>query len=95
MNEKGGISSLSRIEQWRRKKEEKNKEKNKKYDEKNRKKRASSARERRQKNKGERSVRSVSTRHSARQPSSVKKEQRGFRQKVKERKKSELRHTRG
>ena len=32
MNEKGGISSLSRIEQWRRKKEEKNK----KYDEKNR-----------------------------------------------------------
>ena len=27
MNEKGGISSLSRIEQWRRKKEEKNKEK--------------------------------------------------------------------
>ena len=61
---KGGISSLSRIEQWRRKKEEKNKEKNKKYDEKNRKKRASSARERRQKNKGERSVRSVLTRHS-------------------------------
>ena len=27
MNEKGRISSLSRIEQWRRKKEEKNREK--------------------------------------------------------------------
>ena len=71
MNEKGRISSLSRIEQWQRKKEEKNREKIE-NDEKNVK-RASSARQHRQKNRGERSVK-TSTRHSIKAVHKVSKQ---------------------